>query len=143
VERDCPTPIEEHSRFTNATTIAQARNEQPSDFAHRALLQIAARDRAGERFDDAILFVGNAEKPGTNAARRLIALGIAAAAEATGTFSELLVVAPADADAKLRDQLLELTNDLVIGAERRALPVRVRFEHSGSADAVTERPLSS
>src|SRR4051812_34029863 len=113
LERDCPAPAEEPSRFVETVTIAQARNEQPSDFAHRALRQIALHDRSGRRFDEAILFVGNADDPGTEAARRLIALGIAAVAEATGTLPELLVMAPADADMKLREQLLALTNDLV------------------------------
>lgn len=138
MEGDCPSPIDGHSRSAGTETIAQGRNEQPADFAHRALHQIAAYDRAGERFDEVILCVSNRRDASINAARRLIALGLAALAEVTGCFSELLVIAPVDADAKLRDQLLELTNDLVIGAERRALPVRVRFEHSGAADAVTD-----
>jgi hypothetical protein len=141
-EQGAPAPIDLRAFVGEVVTIVQDAAEQPADFAQRALLRIDSCRRSGQRFDEAVLFVGRSEDPTFRVARRLIALAIAATASETGSLSELLVVAPADAQVGLREQLLELTSDLVYGNEGVALAVRLRFEQLGPLDAPAAGAMS-
>jgi hypothetical protein len=111
--------------------LAQLSDELPSDFADRVLHRVATSALSGRHFDAAILFTGGpvAHDRTTCSARRSIALGVAAHAEASDALQELLVVAPADSDPDLREQLLGLADDLVLAGGDKPLRVRVRFQN--------------
>jgi hypothetical protein len=143
LEQGAPAPIEIRVFVGDVVTIAQHAAERPADFAHRVLLRIDKSRRNGQRFDEAVLFVGRSEDPASRVARRLIALAIATAGRESGSLSELLLVAPADAEVGLREQLLELTDDLVYGAEGSPLAVRVRFEQATAVNAPMAGAMSS
>ncbi|RYZ02356.1 MAG: hypothetical protein EOO73_32135 [Myxococcales bacterium] len=109
------------AEFDETTAITQLSGEPAADLAQRALARIALAERSGQAFDSALLVVGES---GASSARRLIALGLAAHARASHRLSELVVLAPADASAELREELLMLADELLFGAEQ-PLPVRL------------------
>lgn len=116
---------ESAEQFDETVAIAQLRSELPAEFAERCLQRLATAERSGRGFDAAMLFTGSDPDEAASAARRLIALGIAAHAEAT-SLSELVVMT-ASASSALRDQLIDLVDELLLSGERKALPVRLCF----------------
>lgn len=108
--------------------IAQLPGERPIDFADRALHRIATLERFNRSFRYAELHTAASDAPDIQAARRLIALGIAAHAESTQSLDELVVCAPAHATWDQRVSLLELADELLLCSERKPpLAVRLRF----------------
>lgn len=130
--------------FEQTTVIAQLANEEPAEFADRVLRRLAALERTARGFAPgfagAVLMTGASDDGETESARRLIALGIAGHAEATGSLAELRVCAPESASAKLRAALFQLADDLVLAAERKPLPVRVSFLEARPLAALRSHP---
>jgi hypothetical protein len=133
--------------FDETVALLELEGDEPADFADRVFLRLAAAERSGQCFEAVLLLVGSSSEASVHAARRLIALGIAAHAEASPHLSELVIVASANAPAALRYQLLELADELVLNPDQKPLPVRVRFDEpqrgpvSGVFERVTQRPL--
>lgn len=114
--------------FDETTAITQLAGEGADDLVHRTLTRLALAERSGQPFDAAMLFVG---ERGSSSARSSIGLGLAAHAARGGGLRELVIVAPPDASQDLRDGLLQLTDELLFGAER-PLQIRVCFAESAS-----------
>lgn len=108
------------AEFDETTAIAQLQGESDAELAQRALGRLALAERSGHSFEAALLVVS---ETGSTSARRLIGLGLVAHAATR----ELVVIAPPDASSALRNDLLQLTDELLFGAER-ALPVRLCFD---------------
>jgi hypothetical protein len=113
--------------FDETVALLELEGDEPADFAERVLGRLASAEHSGRSFDAALLFVGSSTDAGVQAARHLIALGIAEHAMTSPHLSELVIVAGANAAEELRDQLLELADELVLNSEQEPLPVRVRF----------------
>jgi hypothetical protein len=122
---------QEAENFDETVTVAQMRDEAADDFADRVTRRVGAAAHSVP-FSEALLYASEATDHATLSARRLIALAIAAHAEATSTPGELVVVASADASSAEREQLLELADDLILGTQGQPLPVRLRFEAATS-----------
>lgn len=112
--------------FDETTAITQLASESADDLAHRTLARLALAERSGQPFEAAILFVG---EHGSPSARSAIGLGLAAHAESSVDLGELVIVAPPDASSSLRANLLDLTDELLFGAER-PLAIRLCFAES-------------
>jgi|GEM_PF-5020407 len=113
--------------FDETVALLELAGDEPADFADRVLRRLATAERSGQSFDAVLLFIGSSCTPSAQAARRLIALGIAAHAQTNARLSELVVVARANAPEELRYHLLELADELILGSDHEPLPVRVRF----------------
>jgi hypothetical protein len=113
--------------------MAQLADELPSQFAERVLHRVVTSELSRRYFDAAILFTGGpaADHSTACSARRCIALGVAAHAEASRDLEELVVVAPADSTPELRERLLELADDLMLASGDEPLRVRVCFQSDG------------
>ena len=127
--------------FDETVALLELEEDEPDDFADRVLVRLATAEYSGQSFDAALLFVGSSCEVRVNAARRLIALGIAAHALTSPYLSELVIVASANASEELREQLLELADELVLHSNQKPLPVRVRFGDlkRGPASGMFER----
>jgi hypothetical protein len=121
--------------FEETVAITQLAGETPADFAERTLRRIASAQRSGRHFAAAELVVGSGYDPPTCAARRLVGLAIAEHAGRWQSLSELVTVVAADATQEVREQLVQLRNDLTRAS--RDKPLRVRFRW-----AKTSRPTS-
>jgi hypothetical protein len=97
------------------------------------LRRLATAEHSGRPFDAVLLFVGSSSEASFQAARRLIALGIAAHALTSPNLSELEIVARANAPEDLRYQLLDLADELVLSSDHQPLPVRLRFSDTPRA----------
>ena len=129
----CALSREGAERFDETVAIAQLRDEPPVELAHRVLARVASVERSYVGFDAATLFVGAATHPAAASARRLMALAVAAHAATTSRLSELVVVvASSHATDELREQLLDLTDDLMLNPEQ-PLSVRVCFAATQAA----------
>jgi hypothetical protein len=133
IERGASTFVDRGEGFDETVAITQLQDEQPADFADRAVRRIAKTQKGGECFDVAVLFVGPADDEVTCSARRLISLAIAAHADSSPGITELVVFASSTASQELRARLLELTDDLVFGTEGKPLPVRIHFIEAKTA----------
>jgi hypothetical protein len=116
----------EADAFDETVVIAQTQDESAHAFAERAVLRIAAAERAGRRFDSTLLLAGDQREQGSQAARRAIARSMAAHARAHGR-SELVLETTAAPTTALRHELLSLVEELVSGSEGQSTPVRLRF----------------
>jgi hypothetical protein len=113
--------------FDETVALLELEGDEPAEFADRVLRRLATAQQSGQSFDAALLFVGSSTDARVQAARRLIALGIADHAQTSPHLSELVIVARASASLALRDQLLQLADELVLCSDQEPLPVRVRF----------------
>lgn len=113
--------------FDETVALLELAGDESADFADRVLRRLATAERSGQSFDAVLLFIGSSSKANTHAARRLVALGIAAHALTSPHLSELVIVARANAPEEQRYQLLELADELTLGSNQEPLPVRVRF----------------
>ena len=129
----CALSREGAERFDETVAIAQLREEPPDELAHRVLARVASVERSQMAFDAATLFVSAATGPAAASARRLMALAIAANAARSARLNELLVVvtSPDPSDA-LREQLLDLVDDLRLNPDQ-PLSVRVCFAATHAA----------
>lgn len=131
--------------FDETVALLELEDDEPADFAERVLRRLATAEHSGQAFDAVVLFVGSSSEAGARAARRLIALGVAAHAGASPRLSELVIVARANAPEALRYQLLDLADELTLSAEQAPLPVRLTFGDpkpalaSGVFERVTRR----
>jgi hypothetical protein len=107
--------------------LAQLQDETAADFAERALVRIASDTRPTQGYSEAFLVTAREADDATVSARRLIALAIAAHGETSTALQRLVLIAPSDAPEHSRCQLLELTDDVMLGEEGSPLPVRLRF----------------
>jgi hypothetical protein len=123
--------------FDETVALAQLRDESPEDFADRVARRIGAAAHSAP-FSEAMLCASDTCEHAALSARRLIAIAIAAHAEATSSPPELVVVASASISRGARDRLLELTDDLVLGAAGTSLPVRLRFVATAAPAAALE-----
>jgi hypothetical protein len=114
-------------QFDETVAIAQLTGEEPDEFAERCLQRIASAERANHCFHAVILFTSKHHTPELASARRLIALGVAEHAESMRQLNELMVVTAPTAEPELRDELLDLVDDLLLCNERRPLSVRICF----------------
>jgi hypothetical protein len=113
--------------FDDTIAVAQLPDEAPAAFANRVLHRLGSAERSREIFQQALLCVSAANDAQARAARRLIALGVAAQTACRPALSELLVCGPSSASLEQRQSLLELADELVLAAERTPLPVRLKF----------------
>ncbi len=121
-------------QFDETVAIAQLRDEPAAELAERVLLRVASVARARSGFEAATLFVGAATDRQSAAARRLIALAIAAQAANNSRLTELVIVAASPhATPALREQLLDLVDDLTLNTDQ-PLSVRVCFGESPTAN---------
>lgn len=127
IERDASAFVNGSEGFDETVAITQLQDEHPADFADRVVRRIAKTHRSGECFDVAMLFVGAADDAAMCSARRLISLAVAAHADFSPRLAELVVFASSAASQELRAQLLELTDDVVLGTEGKSLPVRIQL----------------
>ena len=111
--------------FEETVAITQLAGETPADFAERTLRRIASAQRSGRHFAAAELVVGSGHDAPTRAARRLVGLAIAEHAGRWQSLSELVTVLAADAAEEVREQLVQLRNDLARASKDK--PLRVRF----------------
>lgn len=118
------------AEFDETTAITQLSGEPPTELAQRVLTRIALAERGSHFFDSALLVVSES---GSSSARRLVALGLAAHAKVGARLTELLILAPVDASPELRADLLQLTDELLFGAER-SLPIRLCFAAAREAE---------
>jgi hypothetical protein len=114
--------------FDETVALLELEGDKPADFANRVMRRLATAERAGQSFDAVLLFIGSSSEASVHAARRLVALGVAAHALTSPHLSELVVVARANAPEELRYQLLELADELILSSDQAPLPVRVRFD---------------
>ena len=121
--------------FEETVAITQLAGETPADFAERTLRRIASAQRSGRHFAAAELVVGSGHDPPTYAARRLLGLAIAEHAGRWQSLSELITVIAPDATQEVREQLVQLRNDLTRASRDKPLRVRIR-------SAETHRPTS-
>ena len=128
--------VPEEEGFDQTLVVAQLPGEPIIEFADRVLHRIAGSERAGKKLAQTVLCVCPVVEGSHLAARRLIALGVAAHAASTQAPGELLVSAPATATAEERDRLLDLADELLLTDEHYPLTVRFRFAES---PAETER----
>ncbi len=114
-------------QFDETVAIAQLRDEPAAELAERVLMRVASIERSRFGFEAATLFVGAATDREAVAARRLIALAVAAHAATNARLSEMvIVVASPHATDELRAQLLELVDELTLNTDQ-PLSVRVYF----------------
>jgi len=113
--------------FDETVALLELEGDEPAEFADRVLRRLATTEHSGQSFDAVLLFIGASSDASVQAARRLVALGIAAHALKSPHLSELLIVARANAPEELRYQLLELADELVLSSDQEPLPVRVSF----------------
>ena len=113
--------------FDETVALLELEGDEPADFADRVLRRLATGEQSGHGFDAVLFFVGTSSDAKVQAARRLIALGVAAHASANPELSELLIIASPHGPEALRNQLLDLADELVLSADQEPLPVRVRF----------------
>jgi hypothetical protein len=123
---DCIVKVSDET-VDETVIIAQAPGEAAIDFAHRVLHRIAASERAARAFRRASLCTTATLDSKARSARRLVALGLMAHAEAAGALDALIIYAPADASSAERQALVELADDLALAAERKPLPLRLRL----------------
>jgi hypothetical protein len=109
--------------FDETIALTQLPGEAPAELAERALSRLAQAERSRTFFDSLLLAVS---EEGAGEARRLLGLGLASHGTSSGAARELVIIAPARPSAELRDELLQLTDELLLGAER-PLQVRLRF----------------
>jgi hypothetical protein len=121
--------------FEETVAITQLAGETPADFAERTLRRIASAQRSGRHFAAAELVVGSGHDQPTCAARRLLGLALAEHAGRWQSLSELVTVIARDAAQEVREQLVQLRDDLRRAS--RDKPLRVRFRW-----AETSRPTS-
>ena len=121
--------------------LAQLQDETSADFAERALVRIASDTRSTQGYSEAFLVTAREADDGAVSARRLIALAIAAHGETSTALERLVLIAPSDAPEHSRYQLLELTDDVMLGEESRPLPVSLRFV-AGTPPAKPKLPPS-
>jgi acetolactate synthase regulatory subunit len=123
----CAFSREGGAQFDETVAIAQLRDEPPAKLAQRVLGRVASVERSRFGFDAATLFIGAAIDREAAAARRLIALAVAAHAANNARLSEMvLVVASPRVTDELRAQLLELVDELMLNTDQ-PLSVRVCF----------------
>lgn len=129
--------------FDETVALLELEGDEPADFADRVLRRLATAEHSQQPFDAVLLFVGSSFKASARAARRRIALGIAAHAATSPHLSELVIVARANAPEELRYELLELADELVLSPGQEPLPVRVSFGEPPRppVSAVFERAL--
>jgi hypothetical protein len=113
--------------FDETVALLELEGDEPADFADRVLRRLATAEHSGQSFDAVLVFIGASCHDSARAARRLVALGVAAHAVTSPHLSELVIVAAADTPEELRYQLLELADELILGSDQAPLPVRVRF----------------
>lgn len=113
--------------FDQTIVIAQMGGEAPLAFAQRATSRIASLERSKRPFESATLLTGDAHDPAAKAARRLIVLGLAAAARAHGKLIELHLTAPPKAGQQVRAELLGLVEEIWASSGGKPIPVRLRF----------------
>jgi hypothetical protein len=114
--------------FDETVALLEVEGEEPADFADRVLRRLATAEISGRSFDAVLLFIGSSFTASAGAARRLVALGVAAHARSSSDLSELVIVARANAPEEQRYQLLALADELALGSDQEPLPVRLRFD---------------
>jgi hypothetical protein len=112
--------------FDETVALLELQGDEPTDFSERVLRRIVTAQQSGQCFDAVVLFTGSSCSPDAQAARRLIALAVAAHAPFSPHLSELLIVASPAAPQQQRDQILELADEL-LSTDLEPLPVRVCF----------------
>lgn len=116
--------------FDQTIAVTQTQGESPAHFAQRALARLAHVERTGGLVESAVVLTGDGHDAASNAARRLIVLGLSTHAEAYPGMSELRLQAPASAAPAVRMELLELAGQVTACARPDAPPVRVRFNEA-------------
>lgn len=111
------------AEFDETTALTQLSGEPDEELAERVRARLAQAERSGQRFDSAMLVVAD---PGTSGARRLVGVALAAHRAVHPQLDELVIIAPADASDALRDDLAQLTDELLFAA-KPSLPVRLCF----------------
>lgn len=111
--------------FDETIGIAQMAGESPASFAHRVMARIANVERSGRHFASLTLLTGRRSDAASRAARRLLALGLAAHAKTRGSYANLLLQGHADASLEERSELLELVGEVREASE--AVAVRLFF----------------
>lgn len=125
--------------FDETLVVAQLPAESPTAFAQRILQRLALAERAGRHFEAALLLTGGHHDPATSAARRLLALGLAAHGTSRANPCALQLEALPSAGQQARATLLALVEEVASVTERGAAPVRLRF---GQASPTTAEPTS-
>jgi hypothetical protein len=116
--------------FDETLAIAQMRDEHPEAFAQRTLDRIAAAERSGRHYASAVVLTGSRHDRESRAARRRIALGLAAHTSAHGDGCELHFEADCGASEQAQAGLLELVEELMASGQHAATSVRLRFAES-------------
>ena len=125
--------------FDETLAIAQMRDEEPESFAQRTLDRIAAAERSGRHYDAAVVLTGPRHDAASRAARRRIALGLAAHGSARGDSCELRFETDRDTSEQAQAALLELVEELMAGGQHGPIPVCLRF---GESDQPWTEPKS-
>jgi len=114
--------------YDETVAIPQLQGEQPVAFMQRVVERIASLEQSGGTFDAAVLMTGTRNDDATRLARRMLASGIGAHSRAGAELSDVVVDADASATPRVRQELLELVDELVAGCDpRQAIPIRLRF----------------
>lgn len=113
--------------FDETVALLELEGDEPADFADRVLRRLATAEHSGQSFGAVLLFVGSSCQASARAARRRVAHGVALHAATSPQLSELVIIAKANAPEALRNQLLELADELVLASGQEPLPVRLTF----------------
>jgi hypothetical protein len=115
--------------FDQTIAVTQTHGESPVHFAQRTLARLAHAERANGRVHSAVVLTGHHDAA-SNAARRLIVLGLSTHAEAHSGMSELRLQASVSASPAVRMELLELAGQVTACAKPSAPPVRIQFSEA-------------
>lgn len=130
-------------RFDEVMVVAQLLEERPVQFAGRVTDRVAAVERAGKHIASACLQLGKSVTLADQAARRLVALGLATHAANYKDIVELVLERPAGAGSIGRAQLFQLAEDLLLATPSgQRLPVRVLFGADGHQPLAKVREAS-
>jgi hypothetical protein len=118
--------------FDQTLVMAQMHGELPALFAQRTLERLASIERSGRRLEAATLLTGDQHDSASNAARRLIAMGLSASAQAhhAGHPVELTLCAARGSSPAHRAELLSLAEEVMALSGGEHVPVRVRFDEA-------------
>lgn len=141
IEQGCAAVAQVRSDdYDETIAIPQLQGEQPVVFMRRVLERIVVVEQSGGIFDTAVLMTGTRHDSATRAARRLLVSGLTARTGAVAELSDVVVDAGASATPQVRQQLLELVDELFAGCEpRHAIQIRLRFT---AAQASHSEPTS-
>jgi len=123
--------------FDETVAIAQMPGELPGAFAQRTMARIAGVERSRRHFAAFTVLLGGQYDAASNAARRLIVLGLTAHARVQDRPADLLLEAPANASPEERRELLRLVGEVTEASD--SLRVRLCFGERAAAKP-TARP---